>query len=78
MAYIRRYYGVPAKRGGRVEWRQFCGAILPGVITRATAYVYIRFDGGPRWSVPLHPREAGLVYMDDIVPCDGTESEVAP
>jgi hypothetical protein len=68
IAYIRRYYGVPAKRGGRVEWRYRDGTVRPGTITSATAYVYIRFDDEPRRSVPLHPKENGLVYLDSVAP----------
>jgi len=60
MGYIRRYYGVPAKRGGRVAWKTSKG-VRHGTITRATAYVYVRFDG-ERQSVPLHPRGNGLEY----------------
>ncbi|MFC0431079.1 hypothetical protein [Kutzneria buriramensis] len=48
--YVRRYYGVPARRGGRVE---FDGR--PGVITSCPgAYVRVRLDGQHR-SVPAHP-----------------------
>lgn len=62
MSYIRRYYGVPAKRGGRVEWHYRDGKVRLGTITRATAYVYVRFDDAKR-SVPLHPCEGGLCYL---------------
>ena len=48
MEYVRRYYGVPAKRGGRV---QFFGA--QGTITSATHYLRVRMDDGRR--VLLHP-----------------------
>jgi len=61
MAYIRRCYGVPAKRGGRVAWDTSKGT-REGTITRATAYVYVRFDDA-KFSVPLHPREDGLRYL---------------
>jgi hypothetical protein len=61
--YIRRYYGVPAKRGMRVAWSASGGTRL-GTITKATHYVYVRFDG-VKHSVPLHPKEDGLQYLDD-------------
>lgn len=49
-AYVRRYYGVPARRGARIE---FDGR--PGVITSCPgAYVRVRLDGETR-SVPVHP-----------------------
>ena len=59
--YIRRYYGVPAKRGGRVAWDTSNGT-RAGTITRATNYVYVRFDDA-KHSVPLHPKENGLRYL---------------
>jgi hypothetical protein len=49
MDYVRRTHGVPAKRGLRVTVDG-----RPGVITRATHYVYVRFDGN-RFSRPCHP-----------------------
>lgn len=51
MDYVRRYYGVPAKRGGRIRF-DYDGS--EGTITRATAHIWVRFDG-VKWSVPLHP-----------------------
>ena len=59
--YIRRYYSVPAKRGGRVAWDTSKGT-REGTITRATNYVYVRFDD-MKHSVPLHPKEDGLRYL---------------
>lgn len=49
MEYVRTYYGVPARRGLRVTVDG-----RPGVITRATHYVFVRFDG-LRFSRPCHP-----------------------
>ncbi len=71
MGYVRRYYGVPARRGGRVEWVTSRG-VLAGTITRATAYVYVRFDGEKR-SRPLHPMEKGLAYLAPA-PRGGTDA----
>lgn len=61
--YIRRYYGVPAKRGGRVAWDTSKGT-REGTITAASNYVYIRFDDS-KFAVPLHPMETGLRYLED-------------
>jgi hypothetical protein len=45
MAYIRKAYGVPAKRGGRVEYTG-CGAKETGTITGADGhYLRVRLDG---------------------------------
>lgn len=51
MAYVRRYYGVPAKRGGRIRF-DYDGRL--GTITKATAHIWVRFDGA-KWSEQLHP-----------------------
>jgi hypothetical protein len=48
MEWIRRNYGVPAKRGGRVR---FFGD--EGTIASATHYLRVRMDDGRR--VLLHP-----------------------
>jgi len=61
--YIRRYYEVPAKRGGRVAWDTSKGT-REGTITKATNYVYVRFDD-VKHSVPLHPMEKGLRYLTE-------------
>lgn len=59
--YIRNYYGVPAKRGGRVAWDTSKGT-REGTITSATSYVHVRFDDA-KHPVPLHPKESGLRYL---------------
>lgn len=49
-AYVRRYYKVPAKRGGRVIANG-----KPGVITGFDGqYLRVRLDGEKR-STPWHP-----------------------
>lgn len=56
MDYIRRTYGVPAKRGGRVAWRTaVMQRRMTGVITSARgAYIMVRPDGQRR-PLTLHP-----------------------
>lgn len=63
--YIRRYYNVPAKRGGRVAWDTSKGT-REGTITSATNYVYVRFDDA-KHPVPLHPKEDGLRYLSSPI-----------
>lgn len=53
MASVRRFYGVPAKRGARVAI-SLRGKRLLGTIARATHYLYVRVDGERR-SRPYHP-----------------------
>lgn len=68
MEYVRKTYGVPAKRGMRVElyyrWRGEWRLAGRGKITSASQYIYI--DG-----IAYHPRD-GVVYLDDSgnVLCD--------
>lgn len=59
--YVRRYYGVPAKRGGRVVYTGLDGNPYPGTITSADGqYLRVRLDGDPiRYTV--HPDD--LAYL---------------
>jgi len=50
MAYIRGYYGVPAKRGGRVKFQGHLGTIT----SASSQYLYLRLDTGQRVG-PCHP-----------------------
>lgn len=61
--YIRRTYGVPAKRGGRVE---YTGHYAPqgGTIRSArNGYVMIQLDGR-KFPTPFHPTWK-LRYLED-------------
>lgn len=63
MAYVRKSYGVPAKRGMIVE-TNYAGdkaAKKKGVVTSATHHVMVRFEGW-NFSIPCHPTE--LTYFD--------------
>ncbi len=54
LEYIRNTYGVPAKRGGIVEYSG-AGRTLRGVITGADgAHVRVRLEGG-KFSMKFHP-----------------------
>lgn len=54
MAWVRKYYGVPAKRGLRVAYT-YRGYRL-GVITSAThGRINIRFDGETNTTMQFHP-----------------------
>lgn len=63
VGYLRRVYGVPVKRGMRVEsipdTPQY--PTRSGVVTYATCYVWVRHDGEKR-SFPYHP--TSLRYFD--------------
>jgi hypothetical protein len=64
MDYVRRTYGVPARRGLRVTVDG-----KPGVITRATHYVFVRFDGTD-YSRACHPTWR-VDYAPDAAPSPG-------
>lgn len=59
--YVRKYYGVPAKRGGRVRYMgevaMGTGGPIEGRITSATAHLHVRPDEPEKWSrlIILHP-----------------------
>jgi hypothetical protein len=55
--YVRRRYGVPAKRGGRVTVDG-----RPGVLASFTHRIHVRFDGD-RLTTPCHPTWR-VVYKD--------------
>jgi len=58
MAYIRDFYDVPAKRGGKVFYKG-----KPGVITRSkNAYLWVRMDEVDI-SILLHPADKNLHYL---------------
>ena len=45
LQYIRDTYGVPAKRGGRIEFKRENGAVFSGRITGSDGqYLSVRFD----------------------------------
>ncbi|GGA99908.1 hypothetical protein GCM10011491_30220 [Brucella endophytica] len=57
MEWVRKYYGVPAKRGGRIE---YTGGKTPkyGTILSASNYLNIQLDGNkhpsrfhPTWEI---------------------------
>lgn len=51
-AYIRSYYGVPAKRGARVEYQG-----KPGTVTGTSGpHVMVKLDGG-KHALPYHPTD---------------------
>ena len=43
--YVRKAYGVPAKRGGKVEVKGPDGCWIPGKLVRADHHVIVRPDG---------------------------------
>lgn len=63
MEYIRKTYGVPAKRGGRVEFESGANNMLLGTITGSRgARLRIRLDGHkhafnyhPTWNLTYLP-----------------------
>ena len=54
MAYIRNYYGVPAKRGGRIRYTGENPPKLATIVASRGQYLKVRFDGASM-AVQLHP-----------------------
>lgn len=59
LEYIRKAYGVPAKRGGRIKYADDDGCVFFGTITSArSGYLRVLVDdrvSGYRRSLILHP-----------------------
>jgi hypothetical protein len=67
MSYIRKIYGVPARRGGRVEYTGGKDGPKLGTITYANGqYLMIRLDGS-QTSATFHPTWE-LRYLDASQP----------
>lgn len=61
-AYVRKYYGVPAKRGGRVEYTGDGKSELGTIISANGSHLNIRLDG-IKHTMPFHPTWK-LRYLD--------------
>lgn len=60
MAYIRRAYGVPAKRGGRVILNpDHVGLGVGRIVSASGQYLRVRFDSG---TCTVHP--GNVIYLD--------------
>jgi hypothetical protein len=64
MDYIRKYYGVPAKRGGRIKFGNDPGTIVGSV----DCHLRVRLDGAKRtirihavWAVEYLDPKPGIV-----------------
>lgn len=63
MSYIRKTYGVPAKRGGRVIYEnRFSGTIVGS----SDAYLRIRLDDPPDGEIFLYHPDYALTYLPDM------------
>lgn len=56
MDYIRKTYGVPARRGGKVRFRPTDGGVpcLGVIVGSRSAHLRVKFDG-MRHSMSVHP-----------------------
>lgn len=63
--YIRRYYGVPAKKGGRVEYTGGAKPVLGTICGADGAHLTIRLDG-MKHTMPYHPTWK-LRYLEEGV-----------
>ena len=67
MAYIRKAYGVPAKRGMWVKYTNHAGHVVRGKIISATHHLCVQFIGNLGRSF-LHPKDENLVYCGMEIP----------
>ncbi|QMV00126.1 hypothetical protein GHV40_00870 [Devosia sp. D6-9] len=54
IAWVRKYYGVPAKRGGRVEYTGEGHSEFGTIAGARGAHLSIRLDGW-KFALPFHP-----------------------
>jgi hypothetical protein len=54
MASVRRFYGIPAKRGAQVTFRGYEEPMRGTIISSTGSHLYIRLASGKRFG-PLHP-----------------------
>lgn len=73
MEYVRKTYGVPAKRGMRVIIQKEDGTQQLGRIMRATHHIYIKLDGEKKSKV-FHPTDDRLFYPS-IPPMEKGETQ---
>lgn len=62
LEYISKAYGVPAKRGGRVEYTGDGKPVLGTIVSASGAHLNIRLDG-QKYHFPYHPTWK-LRYLD--------------
>ena len=58
LAYIRKTYNVPAKRGRRIKYRNSYGAIVSAI----NGCLRVRMDG-TSFRVIIHPTDENLEYL---------------
>lgn len=63
LPYIRRTYGVPAKRGMRVQYGDSKNAAQGTIVGSRNAWLRIRWDGSGRVST-WHPTDEAIVYLE--------------
>lgn len=63
MEYIRRTYGVPAKRGGRVVYNAQGVQLHLTIISSRGAYLFLRNEETGARSGPYHPTD-NIRYFD--------------
>ena len=62
MAYVRNYYRVPAKRGGRIEYTGGDGPRLGTIVSASNGRINVRLDGD-KHAMPHHPTSE-IRYLD--------------
>jgi hypothetical protein len=71
MDYIRRTYGVPARRGGRIAFTTAAKAAQGSIVGARGQYLRVRMDGSGM-THSLHPTWM-VVYLTPNVPMSRTQ-----
>ena len=58
LEYIQEYYGVPAKKGGKVTYKGVPGKI----VGYSGPHIKIKLEGESKGR-PYHPKDPDLVYL---------------
>lgn len=73
LAYVRKAYGVPAKRGGRVSYTGEDRSELGTITGARSGHLQVRLDG-IKHSMPFHPTWR-LQYLDPPLPAASKETK---
>lgn len=76
LEYIRKYYGVPAKRGQQVHYKATGSSRIDWqgrIVGASGGRLRVRFDGHKRTYV-VHPADDGLHYLPTAPTTSGGQS----
>ena len=69
LAYIRRFYGVPAKRGAYVEYIDKRVRYVGTITGSSDAYIVVKPCHEPNKRKLFHPADENVKYLSEVM-CD--------